>query len=89
MSEPVRVIYLGKLADIAGRSGTRLDVHAGPIDWSYLIDILENKVVPGLGEAVSDDRVMVALNGTLLADKTALVAQEGDEIAFLPPVSGG
>ena len=89
MSEPVRIIYLGKLADAAGRSGSRLDVHAGPIDWSYLVDILEHKVAQGLGAMVSDDRVKVALNGEVLTDKTTLIANEGDEIALLPPVSGG
>jgi molybdopterin synthase sulfur carrier subunit len=31
----------------------------------------------------------VAVNGALLADKAALAAGAGDEIALLPPVSGG
>jgi molybdopterin synthase sulfur carrier subunit len=31
----------------------------------------------------------VALNGTVLGDKTTLRANDGDEIALLPPVSGG
>lgn len=89
MSEPVRVIYLGKLADIAGRDQSRLDVHAGPIGWFDLIGILENEVSRGLGQAVSDDRIKVALNGKVLDDKASLEASEGDEVALLPPVSGG
>lgn len=89
MSEPVRIIYLGKLADAAGSSGSRLDVHAGPIDWHYLVDALEQHVAQGLGALVSDDRVKVALNGRVLTDKTTLIANAGDEIALLPPVSGG
>jgi molybdopterin synthase sulfur carrier subunit len=88
MSEPVRIIYLGKLADAAGSSGSRLDFHGGPIDWPYLVDALE-QVAAGLGATVSDERVKVALNGRVLTDKTALVANAGDEIALLPPVSGG
>jgi molybdopterin synthase sulfur carrier subunit len=43
----------------------------------------------GLAAAVRDPRVKVALNGAVLADREALVARHGDEIALLPPVSGG
>ena len=35
------------------------------------------------------ERVKLALNGSILAEKTALSAKDGDEIALLPPVSGG
>lgn len=88
MSEPIRLVYLGKLADIAGREGNRLDVHAGPIDWAYLLSVLE-KIAPGLSEAVAHEGVKVAVNGQVLRDKTLLNASAGDEVAFLPPVSGG
>jgi molybdopterin converting factor small subunit len=33
--------------------------------------------------------VKVALNGALIAEKGGVVLAEGDELAFLPPVSGG
>lgn len=79
---PVRVVFLGKLADLAAASDK--DV-AGPLDWAGLLDAL-----PGpLGDAVRGDKVKLALNGTVLADKTGLSAMDGDEIALLPPVSGG
>jgi molybdopterin synthase sulfur carrier subunit len=79
---PVKLVFLGKLADLAAAS--EKDV-AGPLDWASLLDAL-----PGpLGEAVKGDKVKLALNGTVLADKTALSAKDGDEIALLPPVSGG
>jgi molybdopterin synthase sulfur carrier subunit len=78
----VRLVFLGKLADLAGAPGK--DV-AGPLDWRGLIAAL-----PGpLGEAAKGDRVRLAVNGALLPDKSALAAQDGDEIALLPPVSGG
>lgn len=78
----VRLVFLGKLADLAAASGK--DV-AGPLDWSALLAAL-----PGaLGEAVQGDKVKLALNGTVLSDKTMLAAHDGDEIALLPPVSGG
>jgi molybdopterin synthase sulfur carrier subunit len=79
---PVKLVFLGKLADLAGASETDVP---GPLDWRALLEVL-----PGpLGEAAKGDKVKLALNGTVLADKTALAAREGDEVALLPPVSGG
>jgi len=78
----VKLVFLGKLADLAGVP--EQDV-PGPLDWHGLIDAL-----PGpLGEAARGEKVKLALNGTVLADKTALAAGDGDEVALLPPVSGG
>ena len=71
-------MFLGKLADVAGASEREV---AGPLDWAAL--------VAQLGEGLTGDKVKVALNGTVLADKTSLQAADGDEIALLPPVSGG
>ncbi len=78
----ITVVFLGKLADLAGAPSLRL---AAPLDWAGLKAALP----PALAEALGDPRNRVALNGALLADKTALVANAGDEIALLPPVSGG
>lgn len=78
----VTVVFLGKLADLAQAPEKTV---AGPLDWSGLLDAL-----PGpLGEAVKGAKVNLALNGTVLADKTKLAATDGDEVALLPPVSGG
>ena len=42
-----------------------------------------------LGDWLAGDKVKLAVNGAVLADKTALKAGDGDEVALLPPVSGG
>ena len=55
------------------------------LDWTGLLAALNQP----LADAVQADRTRVAINGALLADKTALQAQAGDEVALLPPVSGG
>ena len=79
---PVKLVFLGKLADLAG--APEKDV-PGPLDWRGLLAAL-----PGpLGEAVKGEKVKIAVGGTVLADKTALDAADGDEVALLPPVSGG
>ena len=78
----VKLVFLGRLADLAGAADQ--DV-SGPLDWSRLLAIL-----PGpLAEAAAQERTKLALNGVLLAEKSALSAQDGDEVALLPPVSGG
>jgi len=43
---------------------------------------------PTLAEALQGPRVRLALNGTV-AESAGLVVTDGDELAFLPPVSGG
>ncbi len=78
----VRLVFLGKLADLAGEAERELPA---PLDWAQLLAALE----PGLMAAVADDTTRIAMDGDLLVDKTALSAPDGAEIAFLPPVSGG
>ena len=78
----ITVVLLGKLADLAGSPALQL---AGPLDWAGLLAALPD----ALAEAAGEPRTRVAVNGALLADKAALQAGDGDEIALLPPVSGG
>lgn len=78
----VRLVFLGKLADLAGAPERAVE---GPLDWSALVDTLKDD----LGEWLSGDKVKLAVNGALLADRAALRAIDGDEVALLPPVSGG
>lgn len=76
-----RLVFLGRLADLAGTS--ELAVAAGPLDVVLAALPVE------LAVALLDERVRVALNGTVLAEPSGIVLDSGDELAFLPPVSGG
>lgn len=78
----VRLVFLGKLADLAGAGEREIE---GPLDWAALLKSLE----PALAAQIAGEKVRIALNGGLLTDKQALAAADGDEIALLPPVSGG
>lgn len=78
----VTILFLGPLRDMAGAE--TLDVNA-PLDWAGLLAAVGEEVAEQLAEA----RVNVACAGKVLADKTALHAKDGDEVALLPPVSGG
>ncbi|MEO6387201.1 MAG: MoaD/ThiS family protein [Croceibacterium sp.] len=78
----VKLVFLGKLADLAGAPEREIEA---PLDWSALVEALEGP----LGDALESDKVKLAVNGTLLSEKAALFANDGDEVALLPPVSGG
>ena len=78
----VRVCFFGPLADLAGASERELPA---PLDWPGLLA----EVGPSLAGQLRDKRVHVACAGKILSDKTALSARDGDEVALLPPVSGG
>ncbi len=78
----VRLVFLGRLADLMGVAEREV---GAPLDWSALRDALHGE----LGDWLASDKVRLAVNGIVLPDKTALRAQDGDEVALLPPVSGG
>ncbi|MCB2051190.1 MAG: MoaD/ThiS family protein [Novosphingobium sp.] len=80
----VRLVFLGKLADLAGAGA--MDINGTEtLKWESLLAML----APDLAQTLQGDKVRVALNGEVLPDKTALVAAPGSEVAFFPPVSGG
>lgn len=75
-----KLVFLGRLADVAGCA--ELDVAVGPLET--VLATLD----PALALALLDERVRIALNGDLIAER-GVVLGAGDELAFLPPVSGG
>lgn len=79
----IRLVFLGRLADLAGSGELTLQL-AGPSPLAELLLAL-----PGpLAEPLCDPKVKLALNGSLVA-RDGLIVDAGDELAFLPPVSGG
>lgn len=84
----MKMVFLGKLADLAG-TGEHVIATSERCDWPALEGQIARVGGDALVEAVRAPGVKLAINGTLLADKRDLSAGEGDEVAFLPPVSGG
>ena len=75
------LIFLGRLEDAAG-SAERA-VAAGP--FAAVLAALE----PQLADALCQPFIRMALNGVLVTDAQTVVLADGDDLAFLPPVSGG
>lgn len=78
----IKLAFLGKLADMAGDTERTLPA---PLDWEGLLARLDE----ALAAEVRSDRVIIAVDGEVLIDKTALNAGDDMEVALLPPVSGG
>ncbi|MHA7818948.1 MAG: MoaD/ThiS family protein [Erythrobacter sp.] len=78
----VTIVFLGPLRDLAGEPLREVEA---PLDWAGLLEAVGAEVA----EQLTGKRVNVACAGRVLAEKTALAAQDGDEVALLPPVSGG
>lgn len=76
-----RLVFMGRLEDVAGTG--ELAVEAGPVE--RILAALE----PALAVELLGEKVRMALNGRLLTDMGGVVLGDGDELAFLPPVSGG
>lgn len=83
-----KLVFLGRLEELAGDGGADLAFDA-PLGWAALVERLREDHAPALADLVESDRVKVALNGALMGAKQGLILSDGDEIAFLPPVSGG
>jgi molybdopterin synthase sulfur carrier subunit len=79
------LLFFGRLGDLAGGAERTLGL-SEPHAIADLIGILgqEDDL---LGSALADPKVRYAINGAIV-DGDALVEDE-DELAFLPPVSGG
>lgn len=80
-----KLLFFGRLGDLAGGIERSVGL-SEPHSVAALIGVLEagDRL---LGSALLEDRVRYALNSTIV-DRDAMVA-DGDELAFLPPVSGG
>ncbi len=78
----LRLVFLGRLEGVA--LAARRDVAFAPT-LEALLSSLEND----LAEVLRGEKIKLARNGTVIGDRAGLVLQDGDELAFLPPVSGG
>ena len=79
----VRVLFFGMLKDVVGRTEDQLELQPGA-DLKSVFDHYCSRV-PRIREMAGS--ILLARNQEF-ADLTAAVS-DGDEIAFLPPVSGG
>lgn len=78
----LKLVFLGRLEDAAG--APEREVAFAP-SLTTVLAALE----PGLAAELQGERIRWAVSGALVRRDALPVLKEGDEIAFLPPVSGG
>jgi molybdopterin synthase sulfur carrier subunit len=82
----LRVLLFGRLGDVAG------DTEIG-IPWDDRMATIETvreqviRTIPELAESLGEQRNLVAVNRQICG--TEAEVNDGDEIAFMPPVTGG
>lgn len=79
---PLKLVFLGRLEDAAGAPERAVAVVPS------IAEVLEG-LEPELADAVQGERIRWAVNGALYRRDAMPPLEDGDEIAFLPPVSGG
>jgi molybdopterin synthase sulfur carrier subunit len=83
----IRLIFLGRLAEIVPDDLATVKLPEAVGTLLQLKDWLAHRV-PQLGQALRDVPTRFVVNHTLVHDLKTRIG-DGDEIAFLPPMSGG
>ena len=77
--------YFASLKSIAEKEEDHLDIE-NPLTLDQLSDII-SKTTPKMGEMIREKKVLISINQEMASVDT--VIHDGDEVAFLPPFSGG
>ena len=83
MSAKISVLFFASLREDVGVGG--MEAHA--TDTAELLDVLQATLSRDAMSALRQDNVRIAVNQQLIEGSVEL--HNGDEVAFLPPVTGG
>ena len=81
----ITIKYFASLKSIAEKEEDNLDIE-NPISIDQLSDII-SKTAPKMGAVIREKKVMISVNQEMASADT--IIRDGDEVAFLPPFSGG
>ncbi|MBT4258690.1 MAG: MoaD/ThiS family protein [Nitrospina sp.] len=81
----ITIKYFASLKSIAEKEEDNLDIEK-PISIDQLSDII-SKTAPKMGAVIREKKVMISVNQEMASADT--IIRDGDEVAFLPPFSGG
>ena len=81
----ITVKFFASLKTIAEKEEEQIEVQSS-ISMDQLSDII-SKTSPRIGDIIRDNKIMISVNQEMADADT--VIHDGDEVAFLPPFSGG
>ena len=81
----ITIKSFASLQSIAEKEEDSLDIE-NPISIDQLSDII-SKTAPKMGAVIREKKVMISVNQEMASADT--IIRDGDEVAFLPPFSGG
>ena len=81
----ITVKFFASLKTIVEREEDRIEIE-NSISMDQLSEII-SKTSPKMGDIIRDKKVMISVNQEM-ADSDTII-HDGDEVAFLPPFSGG
>ena len=81
----ITVKFFASLKAIAEKEEEEIEVQ-NSISMDQLSDII-SKTSPKMGDIIRDNKIMISVNQEMADADT--VIHDGDEVAFLPPFSGG
>jgi molybdopterin converting factor subunit 1 len=83
----VKLVFLGRFREIANPALAQVALPGGVRTLAGLKEWLARSE-PALGQALETARTQIAVNQVLVRDPAHPIVHD-DEIAFLPPMSGG
>jgi|TARA_B110000495_G_C22577592_1_gene347211 molybdopterin converting factor subunit 1 len=81
----ITVKFFASLKTIAEKEEEQIEIQSS-ISMDQLSDII-SKTSPKMGDIIRDNKIMISVNQEM-ADADTII-HDGDEVAFLPPFSGG
>ena len=81
----ITVKYFASLKAIAKKEEEQIEVQSS-ISMDQLSNII-SKTSPKMADIIRDNKIMISVNQEMADADT--VIHDGDEVAFLPPFSGG
>lgn len=84
----LRLRYLASLRETLGTAEETYEVPASGLDFEQVLALIGQRHGLGAVAALTADSVRLACNQDLV-ERAGLRLDAGDELAFLPPVTGG
>ena len=81
----ITVKFFASLKTIAEKEEEQIEIQSS-ISMDQLSDII-SKTSPKMGDIIRDNKIMISVNQEM-ADADTII-HDGDEVALLPPFSGG